>query len=139
MGFLHEIFIALLCLSATAATAVVMQNNVDCRASFINGRPINIPCSLLTLEGGKYVVSLDGHEINVKLRNEGGKINPEFMIPIAFSADEDLNKIPIVKLLTEVLTLSAYKRQDVVVTSGQSEVLHSHINFLVEAFVLNDS
>lgn len=130
MGFSHEIFIAVLCLSATAAAAVFMQNNVDCRASFISGRPINIPCTLLTLEGGKYVVSLDGHEISVKLSNEGGMINPEFVLPIAFSADEDLNKIPIVKLLTEVLTLSASKRQDVAVTSGQSEVSHSYINCL---------
>lgn len=107
-----------------------MQSNIDCRASFINGRPINIPCSLLTLEGGKYAVRLDGHEISVKLRNEGGKINPEFVLPIAFSADEDLNKIPIVKLLTEVLTLAASKRQDVAVTAGQSEVSHSYINCL---------
>lgn len=128
MGFSHEIFIALLCLSATAATAVLMQKNVDCRASFINGRPITIPSSLLTLEGGKYVVNLDGHEISVKLSNEGGKINPEFVLPITFSADEDLNKIPIVKLLTEVLTLSASKRQDVAVISGQSEVYHFYIN-----------
>lgn len=129
MGFSHEIFFAVLCLSATAATAVVlMQKNVDCRASFINGRPITIPCSLLTLEGGKYVVSLDGHEISVKLSNEGGKINPEFVLPITFSADEDLNKIPIVKLLTEVLTLSASKRQDVAVISGQSEVSHFYVN-----------
>lgn len=110
------------------ATATFLQTNNGNRASFINGRSIVIPHSLMTLEGGSHAVSLGGHEIIVKLRTDRGEIVPVFTIPVAFSVDKDLNKIPIVKLLTEVLTLSASKRHDVIMASGLSEVAHHFIN-----------
>ena len=109
------------------ATAIILQSNGN-RASFINGRSIVIPHSLMTLEGGSHAVSLDGHEIIVQLLMDRGEIIPVFTVPVAFSIDKDLNKIPIVKLLTEVLTSSASKRQDVIVASGLSEVAYYFIN-----------
>ena len=110
------------------ATAIFLQTDNGNRASFINGRSIVIPHSLMTLEGGSHAVSLDGPEIIVKLKTDRGKIIPVFTVPVAFSVDKDLDKIPIEKLLTEVLTSSASKRQDIVVASGLSEVAHCFIN-----------
>ena len=126
MGFIYHFFPSLFCLIASMATAIVLHDGN--RASFINGRSIVIPHSLMTLEGGSHAVSLDGHEIIVKLLTDRGEIIPVFTVPVAFSVDKDLNKIPIVKLLTEVLTSLASKKQDIIVASGLSEVVHYFIN-----------
>jgi hypothetical protein len=122
MWYLHRLLISLLALATKQMTSMSAQVSSQNYCSSICCNAISIPTALLSLHKGDHLVKLCDHEIVVSLQHDGSSaIFPTFIIPTELSADDKLNRIPLVELLVSAL-LSASKQKGIMLNIDHSMV-----------------
>jgi hypothetical protein len=128
MWFLHRLLFSLLALATKQMTSMRAQVSSQNHCSSICCNAISIPTALLSLHNGDHLVKLSNHEIVVSLQLDGSSAKfPTFIIPTELSADDKLNRIPLVELLVSAL-LSASKQKGIMLN-----IDHSMVRRLIEA------